>query len=106
LIRTGELCKSCNNSCHADPATHGEIEIDCVNCNDGSCGKCNYGKFGITDCPKKIIDYQTLDVIKMSDAKDEGHLAIAGGIIDQSVSLMAAIEFYKSDVSKIEAAKY
>lgn len=81
----------------------GGMEIECVACNGSGCKNCNNGFFTIDQCPKRLVDNQTIDVFRLSDSKKEGVLAVGGGYLDQSASLMEAISYYDSDVSNIES---
>ena len=106
MIRCGEICASCKGGCQADPKIYGDLEIECVDCNGTGCPRCHDGKWSLSKCPKTFIDSTTVEVIRMSDAKKDGLLPVSGGILDQSQSIISAIEFYQSDVNKIEAEQY
>jgi hypothetical protein len=106
LIRCGELCASCRGGCNAHPDDFGNIEIECVACDGSGCERCHDGRVTITTCPKTLVDQTTLDVVRLCDARRDGILPIAGGLLDQSATAVQAMEFYLSDVNRIEADIY
>ncbi len=64
------------------PACEGEA-INCMVCGQT-------GQIEIAECPLRIIDAETWQILEISDLFADGLPPIAGGVMDQTVSFICA----------------
>jgi hypothetical protein len=53
-----------------------------------------------------MIDSNTRETLKYSEWMERGFLPVAGGLLDQSASLMEYCRVYTEDKNRIEAERY
>jgi hypothetical protein len=49
-----------------------------------------------------MVGRDVIDLVTFSDWAEEGHLPVAGGVLDQAAGFLAASEFYQNEKRKIE----
>lgn len=80
------------------------LRIECPDCEGVGCEKCgNDGHFYISDCPKKEIDRNTLDLIRFSELAKANNWPCSGGMLSQSINFLTAHEYYTSERNKVDA---
>lgn len=81
--------------------------IDCPECSGLGCERCEKkGRTEYKECPQKMLDRQTKEVVKHSEWMDRGFLPSIGGTLDQSASLMEQCQFYHEEKNRVEAERY
>lgn len=80
----------------------------CPKCEEAGCGDCGQaGFFSLTDCPKKLVDWELVQAIRYAELFGKGLPPVAGGSLDQSawfVSLYSAFE-YETNLAEAEQYK-
>ena len=91
-----------------DKAPNPVFEIDCVRCN-GSNEECEVckgsGKEAFYHCPVKIVTKKTVEVIKFYKHYKNGYLPVAGGINDQSITFLKAVDILDREINQLSAEK-
>jgi len=64
--------------------------MDCPDCADGGCGKCEDGFIKITRCPLELITPDVYEMMELAELYEKGLPPIAGGALDQTASFTAA----------------
>jgi len=72
----------------------------CVFCNEYGCDRCNQtGFFQITQCPKALIDKQTLDLFQ-AERLTETIYPLSGGWLNQTQSFIDALDWLKREKTR------
>ena len=92
--------------CGAEPAPHVLYTVTCSACGGDGCGACERGERGFRRCPRRAIELAGVTVepaFRMFLHYDEhGVLPCAGGIAEQSASLVEAFAVIRSEKITIE----
>jgi hypothetical protein len=68
--------------------------MECPGCGGEGCTLCGgSGVMTVDQCPLLVIDRETLDVIELAEFAAKGHFPVAGGVLDQAHSFLAACRF-------------
>jgi hypothetical protein len=79
------------------------VSIACPTCEEAGCDDCGgSGYFEVTDCPKSLIDRETLRAIRMADLMRQGLPPVAGGVLDQSAWFVSFYELFRSEQIRAE----
>lgn len=103
-LRVGKYCSKCSGRCVDEPSEASPIEIRCFACGGRGCDAChNTGKTDrLTKCPRKYAS-EMADLATTASMIERGFLPVSGGWLDQSDSLIRALEllwYYESELSR------
>lgn len=71
--------------------------LPCLDCGSSTCTQ-HPGSIVITECPLKMIDGKTDEVIRYARyVRDSGIWPVAGGALDQSAAFVAATSQIRND---------
>lgn len=81
------------------PSAAAPLCVQCVVCEGTGCKECNdRGTFDVTQCPMEIIDEDVWDIIDYAELWKKGIPPIAGGVLDQAHSFIAAARFVFGEI--------
>lgn len=103
-------CSQCTDSrlrkdWGCDQPTPHEIDRYPCPCSglDSGCNRCSgSGMATLHTCPNRIVDRQTMAVIRYVGLAKEGTWPVAGGSLDQSQSFLDAFAVVTSEIARIE----
>ncbi len=100
------LCKSCSGKqCRNLSTEDNPIDIECPSCNGFGCELCDDGYVRLDGCPNQMCA-PVVPVIDIIDMIGKGHLPIAGGTLDQSVSIIQAARWFESEENKVRNEQF
>ena len=99
LIRGGQLCKGCGNTCKDDES---EKLIDCPTCLGAGCDQCNDGWIEIKGCPQQQCS-GIGQVCQLIDLFNKGLPPVAGGALDQTQWFVNAVQYLATEEAKVKA---
>jgi len=101
MLEHGRLCEHCTATrCVDKPGPSYKINIACPSCDGAGCTPCNNkGTMIIDDCPSKMTDMKTREILRLCRLANKGALPVAGGTLDQSRQFIEALDLYNSDSS-------
>jgi len=83
------------------------IDVACPRCEEAGCDDCDgAGTFSLTSCPKKMLDWELVQVIRYAELFGKGLPPVAGGSLDQSAWFINLHSFYEYESSLAEAEQY
>lgn len=95
------LCRYCTaGKCKNLSTADDRAEIECPSCNGFGCDECKDGCFEIDGCPNAFCK-GTVNAIDLFDLFEKGLPPVSGGVLDQSVSFIAAAQFFDSEERRI-----
>ena len=111
MIRCGELCKGCGNTCLQMPEEHQRLQVDCVACNESGldkgkpCPHCDgRGHWVLDECPKQFVGDLAQEV-NLAAVASKGIMPIEGGLLDQSKWFFDFWQALENDQNRIDARR-
>lgn len=102
------MCSGCSpGKCEIPVSEALPMQIACPTCDGIGCDVCGVeGWVKITECPRKIVDRDTMNFIELADFAKDGAFPVAGGTLDQSQSFLVACRYLFNEDAKAESQKY
>lgn len=80
------------------------VTFDCVECGGKGCTECNgSGKWEHNDCPRKLLDMPTVEVLRFARFARDGSWPVDGGMLSQTEKFMDACRLIWSEQDIAEA---
>jgi hypothetical protein len=82
------------------------MQLTCPSCDRRGCSECGgIGSFVLPECPQRYVDQELWDAIDMVSFAENGHLPIAGGVLDQTKFFTDVHKFVSNERATMDIAK-
>lgn len=76
-----------------------DAEFACVACDGRGCSECgDTGVWRVTECPHEMVDAATVEALTMVETARDGHLPVAGGVLDQTEWFQQAFRYVAGEM--------
>lgn len=60
------------------------------------------GRIEISNCPKRIVDSEMVEVLELADLMKDGLPPIAGGVLDQAAWFVNAAQYHWQECNRVQ----